>query len=183
MRENTDLKIWNTDTFYAVYYCIFNPFQTNVSFLYPLKMLSNLWFFLKFSGGVEMEHWAKKSILSVFQKSEAENKVSFLWLLKWCKIQSFLLLCVQSYFINIQSSFLYSVSHLICIQSHLIFIQSTYMHSVSSYLYSVKLYIFSPILFLFSFILFLFSQLYIFSLILYVFSLILSREAATRGVL
>ena len=34
---------------------LFNPFSTNVLFLYPLKTSENL----RFSGGIEVEHWLK----------------------------------------------------------------------------------------------------------------------------
>ena len=90
----------------------------------------------------------------------------FLWLLKWCKIQSFLLymfslklfifslilfvfshilyifslnLCIFSQIIYIQPH-LICFSQLTCIQSHLIYIQSTYMYSGKCYTYLVHIY-------------------------------------------
>ena len=77
-----------------------------------------------------------------------------LWLLKWCKIQSFLLcvfsliLFIFSHLFCIQFLILSIFSQIIYIQPHLIFIQWTYMYSVSSFLYSVNLNVFSHMLYL-----------------------------------
>ena len=84
-----------------------------------------------------------------------------LWLLKWCKIQSFLLcvfslilfifshlFCIQFLILFVFSLILSIFSQIIYIQPHLIFIQWTYMYSVSSFLYSVNLNVFSHMLYL-----------------------------------
>ena len=62
--------------------------------------------------------------------------IRYLWLLRWCKIQSFLLYVFSLILFILVIFFVFSFS--------------SYMYSVSSYVYSVKLYIFSLIIFLFS---------------------------------
>ena len=42
-----------------IIYIIFNPFQANVQFLYPLKYSFYTSGFLTFSGGIEIKHWLK----------------------------------------------------------------------------------------------------------------------------
>ena len=118
-----------------------------------------------------------------------------LWLLKYCKIQSFLLyvfsliLLIFSHLFCIQFLILFLFSQLICIQSHLIYSAKVYIYSVpsyciqsnliyiqSTYIYSVLFYIqprylYSAPFFLHSVSSYLYSvNLYVFSHMLYLLS-------------